>query len=147
MLASTVQFSTNDQPTTHSPPPNPKEHNRNLCRLISSGIGDQAMPGSTETTTRPLHKATPFSQGPPAPRAGLVVPSGPNRVHRFDAINQPHPTTLSIPTSPPPKGKRTNQVVLTIEDRCQTLTRPVSPPTSTPTPHPGVAGSWTGFPV
>src|SRR3954447_23427949 len=27
MLASTVQFSTNDQPTTHSPPPNPKEHN------------------------------------------------------------------------------------------------------------------------
>src|SRR5206468_9958034 len=27
MLASTVQFSTNDQPTTHSHPPNPQEHN------------------------------------------------------------------------------------------------------------------------
>src|SRR5918993_3856113 len=56
MLASTVQFSTNDQPTTTSTTPRPSPR---------TGLRHQAMPGSfivqRNTTT-------------------VVVPSGPNRV-------------------------------------------------------------------
>lgn len=42
MLASTVQFSTNNQPTTHSPTPNP---------TTAGGMQDQAMPGQPSPTT------------------------------------------------------------------------------------------------
>src|SRR3954447_7784470 len=55
MLASTVQFSTNNQPTTHSPTPNPKEHNPH-GPAHSNGMQDQAMPGGSETTTRRHHR-------------------------------------------------------------------------------------------
>src|SRR3982750_4883833 len=44
MLASTVQFSTNDQPPTHHPPPNPEE--QRLTPAHSDGMKDQIMPGT-----------------------------------------------------------------------------------------------------
>jgi hypothetical protein len=43
MLASTVQFSTNNQPTTTKPPPAHKEHGHS--RLSRNGMKGQVMPG------------------------------------------------------------------------------------------------------
>src|ERR1700754_3171510 len=57
MLASTVQFSTNNQPTTRDPTPNP---------TTAGGIWNQAMPGDSIRNNNPTH--------------GELVLSGPNRV-------------------------------------------------------------------
>src|SRR3954467_10940700 len=76
MLASTVQFSTNDQPTTHSPPPNPQGTTTPTNKDSSStrnGIRDQAMPG------------VPKQQPDPST---TVVLSGSNRV--LCTSHQPH---------------------------------------------------------
>src|SRR3954467_3287826 len=58
MLASTVQFSTNDQPTTHSPPPNPPgtHHPTNKAeqQLNSERYKGPGHAWRTETTTRSL---------------------------------------------------------------------------------------------
>ena len=92
MLASTVQFSTNNQPTTHSPTPATQEHNpthHGQNRLSQHGMQDQAMPGRTETTTTPTRGTD--------TKAGTVVPSGPNRVPT--AVNQPH--QQPVPHHPP----------------------------------------------
>src|SRR4051812_49197257 len=70
MLASTVQFSTNNQPTTHSPTPN---------------LG--AVTGSLKWYARPGHAWTVPKQQPD-PKAVTVVLSGPNRV--LIAFHQPH---------------------------------------------------------
>src|SRR3712207_9551079 len=48
MLASTVQFSTNNQPTTPQPPTKPRSRQQ---PNLSSGMSSQAMLGSSETTT------------------------------------------------------------------------------------------------
>jgi hypothetical protein len=48
MLASTVQFSTNNQPTTTTPTPNPGTTPEGASKRYM----DQVMPGSAETTTR-----------------------------------------------------------------------------------------------
>src|SRR6185295_15028596 len=47
MLASTVQFSTNNQPTTPQSPPEPQgtQPRTNSQPALSSGMKDQAMPG------------------------------------------------------------------------------------------------------
>jgi len=49
MLASTVQFSTNDQPTTHHVSHQLKEHNPQAGSL--NGMENQVMPGTGKTTT------------------------------------------------------------------------------------------------
>lgn len=89
MLASTVQFSTNNQPTTHSPTPNP---------TTAGGMRDQAMPGAPAGSRPPsrLRRKQP-----------MVVPSGPNRV--LSAFPQPHQD--SVPTTPKSSCTRRNPAV------------------------------------
>ena len=55
MLASTVQFSTNDQPTTHTSPTSPE---------TSDGIGNQIVPGTETTTSRRNADSRLFLQDP-----------------------------------------------------------------------------------
>jgi len=106
MLASTVQFSTNNQPTTHSPTPN---------------LG--AVTGSHERYARPGHAWTVPKQQPAGPKTTVVL-SGLNRV--LIISHQPHQQHLSTTRSPrcvlsPPAVAEENS--------------PVSPPTSTPPPR------------
>ena len=84
MLASTVQFSTNDQPTT---PTAPHQTSRNSAYrpAHSNGMGDQVMPG-TEGNNPQLTLLS-------------VVLSGPNRV--LIISYQPHRPSRSVPTRRP----------------------------------------------
>jgi hypothetical protein len=77
MLASTVQFSTNDQPTTR--------HVRHQTRTTPGGMPHQAMPG------RPPE--TPTASNQPPKDNHTVVPSGPNRV--LYTHHQPHQDSRS----------------------------------------------------
>ena len=74
MLASTMQFSTNNQPANHQPHTN-NHHN-------GPGMRSPVTPGTQTTTTPPSNTPT------------QVVPSGPNRV--------PHHQTPAAPTPTPP---------------------------------------------
>ena len=137
MLASTVQFSTNDQPTTTNPTPNPKtptphpqaRHTR-LQVVCETGHAWHTQP---TTTHRPWH-GQPKKQ--PHPQTA-VVPSGPNRVPIIPS--QPHHPHRSTPT---PHRK---QAVLSPDGRCQPKTHQCLRQMSTPPPHPGDAGPWTTF--
>src|ERR671921_654524 len=71
MLASTVQFSTNDQPTTPRPPPNPQH--RRPSRPASQWYGNQIVPG---TERQPLPEPS-GSKAPASPaRLFLQDPTG-----------------------------------------------------------------------
>lgn len=118
MLASTVQFSTNDQPTTHSPTPNP---------TTADGMRDQAMPGNQPPPTGEAMA--------PKKTTTTVVPSGPNRV--LSALPQPH---QKEPFPPPQKGSCTRS-----PGRCQGKTHQCLRHLSTPTRHTQVAGSIPPF--
>jgi hypothetical protein len=127
MLASTVQFSTNDQPTTHNaphqqpqPPPN---------RRPRSGMRDQAMPGRPT----PPHPTGHQRSLRPSERQPTVVPSGPNRVLYIPL--QPHQINRSHHHSGCTKSTRP----------LPNTNSPVSPPSSTPTRHPQAAGSIPAF--
>jgi hypothetical protein len=54
MLASTVQFSTNNQPTTINANHQTLRNTTTIRRLISNGMEGQVMPGGSETTTPTL---------------------------------------------------------------------------------------------
>src|SRR3954453_3627912 len=74
MLASTVQFSTNDKPTTI--PPTPTRKPRTVCR--------------PDCAWHRNNNPSPSHQPGGAGIAGPVVLSGPNRVLCLVAIHQPH---------------------------------------------------------
>src|SRR5688572_10591423 len=125
MLASTVQFSTNDQPTTrtaHTKPPTQPAKPTTSKRYVN-----QIAPG-TETTTHPHHSegagepARLFFQDP----TGCLSSSTSRTSHRF----------------PPPSQVRTQ-----VAGRCRWLTRQCLRHMSTPPPQTGSAGHWTAFAV
>src|SRR3954447_20166818 len=97
MLASTVQFSTNDQPTTH------RKHQ--TTRLTPDRYVSQTVPG-TETTTHPRASAT--------PRLGCSFRTQQGAHH--------HPPAAS-PEDFHTAGAEAPAVVLTPQNRCQWLTR------------------------
>src|SRR3954451_16971586 len=68
MLASTVQFSTNDQPKTRPGTPAPQ---------TAAGMPPQVLPGTENNNLTARCRLS-------------VVPSGPNRVLCLDALHQPH---------------------------------------------------------
>ena len=117
MLASTVQFSTNNQPTTHSPTPNPAAPpavcETRPCLAPSRGITSDF--GSETTTTR-------------------VVLSGPNRVLTSA-------TSRTRTPFPPPRGGCTRK----ISGRCRRPTCQCLRHLSTPPPRSGGAGSMPPF--
>ena len=118
MLASTVQFSTNDQPTTRTAP--------HQTRRSAGGMRGQAMPGR-------LPKPKTSSQSPK--KQPTVVPSGPNRV--LCAPSQPH-QDQPVPTTPKSSCTRKSRPL-------PRTNSPVSPPLSTPPPQSGGAGSLHPF--
>jgi hypothetical protein len=81
MLASTVQFSTNNQPTTHSPTPATPPHQKGHHPVCET----RPCLATTRTTVRHgLRKKQP-----------TVVPSGPNRV--LNIPSQPHQPIIPTP--------------------------------------------------
>lgn len=116
MLASTVQFSTNDQPTTRTAPhqtrPPPAVYGTRPCLAPDK--------------RRPLVQAT--------ERQPMVVLSGPNRVPVTDT--QPHHPL--VPHHPEGMAVLEHQAVAGTDS-------PVSPPMSTPTRHSRAAGSIPSF--
>ncbi len=125
MLASTVQFSTNDQPTTHRHPPNP-------ATVTSHKRYKQPGHAWTETTTTRSPQAT--TPAPPASHGcSFRTQQGAHRLPPAAPTPVP-PTTSQLP--------RTRNA-----GRCRRHDSPVSPPSSTPPPHPGGAGYWTSFPA
>src|SRR3954469_21385956 len=58
MLASTVQFSTNNQPTTHSPTPATRNTTPPRGPALQHGMQDQAMPGQSPKQQPPPHGGT-----------------------------------------------------------------------------------------
>src|SRR5689334_3082994 len=91
MLASTVQFSTHNQPTTTRHPPNPTLNRKTRSR--TSGIGGQVMPGRNNN---PLHRGPGDDHRTPiAGTADMVVLSGPNRM--LYARNSAAPATPPRP--------------------------------------------------
>ena len=88
MLASTMQISTNNQPTTPQPHTSHQEHN--LKKV-----------GSPARYVRPGHAWTVLKQQPLAPQDHTVVLSGPNRV--LIISRQPH-RHQPFPPTPSPKG-------------------------------------------
>src|SRR3954469_17500666 len=86
MLASTVQFSTNNQPTTHSPTP-----------ATRNTTTPQGATGSPARYDEPGHAST-YRNNNPRPEDHTVVPSGPNRVPI--AVTS---RTSSTRSAPPPK--------------------------------------------
>jgi hypothetical protein len=122
MLASTVQFSTNDQPTTPSdntntgPRPLPRTIQPVCCRGRAWRKNNQ-----------------PQDRGHPPPQSQKrVVLSGLNRVLIID-----HPAAPAAPFPPTP---RRGPAVLGRSGRCQKSTRQCLRHMSTPPPHPGGAG-------
>jgi hypothetical protein len=97
MLASTVQFSTNNQPTTLTPPTNTGNN-------VPAGMGDQVIPGVETTTGSPsgprpagLHRSgpsRPASRAPGGPGCSFRYPTGCSLVRR----PQPHQPTVPPPT-------------------------------------------------
>ena len=125
MLASTVQFSTNDQPTTHSPTPNP---------TTAGGMRDQAMPGNHTPTPTPQQRR---NRNHGTERQPTVVPSGPNRVPT--TTNQPH--QQPFPHHPPTREEQQysdHQPLPAAAHQCLRHT-------STPTQHPQATGSIPSF--
>jgi hypothetical protein len=121
MLASTVQFSTNDQPTTPSPTPATPPHTRGDIRY--------ARPGHAWQPTKQTFHKPPKKQPPTA-----AVPSGPNRVLSAS------PSRTKTPFPPPPKEQ--------LYQASQPLPRknsPVSPPSEHPTTTLGQRGLHTTF--
>jgi hypothetical protein len=123
MLASTVQFSTNTQP-----PPQPPQHTH-----------PQAQHTPTDAAIRPGSDRRQETQPAPPHQRGqhTVVFSGPNRVSTATTNRTPR----AAPTTPTPPnrgaaGAAVRGRVAVVDDDS-----PVSPPSSTPTPHPGAAGS------
>src|SRR5215208_1139210 len=122
MLASTVQFSTNDQPTTSrrtpAPPPWP------MCPSRHAWLKQQPPTPPDPDTTGPRHRRTPGTTGPPAP-PGWLFPQDPTGCSPPDPAAPtdgfPHPRKRGDAYSHPPAVARTDS--------------PVSPPTSTPPPH------------
>jgi hypothetical protein len=111
MLASTVQFSTNDQPTTHqqhqtrNPNPNgPRSRGMSPRPCLDTIPPRPPPPGANRGSTArknnppPPPAAQPRKKGRPRPTTCVFVSSGPNRVPT--ANHQPHHT----PVPPPPKG-------------------------------------------
>ena len=128
MLASTVQFSTNDQPTTPQPPPNPRPASNR--RQHRSGMRARSCLALKATPPRTIR-----SEGAhPLAGADSVVLSGPNRV--LSAHSQPHQQPISVT---PKRGVYSDRRPLPGTDW------PVSPPLSTPPPRSGGAGSWPAF--
>jgi hypothetical protein len=120
MLASTVQFSTNNQPTTQQPHTSHQEHNPQQA-------------GSLTRYARPGHAWTVPKQqpGPKTRSCSFRTQQGANH------LPPAAPTSLSATTtwcvlSPPAVAEENS---------------PVSPPVSTPPPHTGSAGYWTTFAV
>src|SRR3982750_2181839 len=105
MLASTVQFSTNNQPTTPQPPPDQQPAD---TRRHTTAVWKPDHAWHTETTT-PCEAPAP--QAPtPATRAGAgsrVVPSGPNRV--LSRRHRPHQPAVPHPHRTPPPGGHPHQ--------------------------------------
>jgi hypothetical protein len=119
MLASTVQFSTNDQPTTHKP------HTR---------------PGNHRRYTRPGHAW----QTPETPQGSEPVSERNNQRELFfqdpTGCYPPSPSRTTKNRSIPPEGSRTKT-----PQPLPGKNSPVSPPLSTPTRHPRAAGSLHPF--
>jgi hypothetical protein len=95
MLASTVQFSNNTPPTTHThhlhhAQPHPTGHSHTQHGLMEDGTGQKQ---------QPLHKeAPPVSRKPTT--GGRVVLSGPNRMslspHHHTRSSAPHQRSRSL---------------------------------------------------
>jgi hypothetical protein len=97
MLASTVQFSTNDQPTTHSATPDPTTRRR----YAAPGHAWQSNPRSNNPW---LFLQDPTGCHPPSPsRTSPPVPTPPQE--RCTRLNRPLPgknSPVSPPSSTPP---------------------------------------------
>ena len=116
MLASTVQFSTNTQPTPHTT------------------TRQRQPPGITADADRLTQPATPEG----ADAGCLRTPTG-----CLPTTRQPQPPTRSTPRPATPEGTTRHAAVLAVEHLRPAGPSPVSPPSSTPPPHSGGAGSWT----
>ena len=128
MLASTVQFSTNDQPTTHTTPTSHKQH---------PPTGESCLHGMRARLCLALKATPPRTISPEAP-------ASPARLFFQDPTGcyTPHTSRTTTLFLYPPKGACTKSLwPLPAPDW------PVSPPLSTPTRHSRVAGSWTTFAV
>jgi len=111
MLASTVQFSTNDQPTTHqqhqtrNPNPNgPRSRGMSPRPCLDTIPPRPPPPGANRSSTARKNNPPPPPAAQPQDRGAhpttcVFVSSGPNRVPT--ANHQPHHT----PVPPPPKGR------------------------------------------
>jgi len=91
MLASTVQFSTNNQPTTPQPPTNPTSQHPTVPTLERYERPGHAWLKKT-TTGQETNRLT----NPPATADPMVVPSGPNRM----LYALPSRTTTPFPRNP-----------------------------------------------
>ena len=118
MLASTVQFSTNDQPTTHKP---------HTSTTTVDGMRDQAMPGRPPAPTRRARQVSErnnqrlFFQDPTGCLTSFLSRTNRNRSH--------HPRVAVLGAAGRCRGKT-----------CQCLRH-----LSTPTRHPQAAGSMPPF--
>ena len=107
MLASTVQFSNNNQPQPHQPP------HTHTPTTGTRQFDDQAQ----DWTTRKQ----------PHPTQGTLVPSGPNRMsHRHHQPHHQHPFHTTT---------RQSRAVLEPDEPLPATDSPVSPPMSTPPAH------------
>ena len=124
MLASTVQFSTNDQPTTHNPTPAtpPPPHSRNRIRY--------ARPGRAWKT----HRGTRLKQA-----SETTTPQSCS----FRTQQGAHRPPPAAPTRPFPPPRRA--AVLDHHGRCQEKTNQCLRHLSTPTRHTRTAGSIPAF--
>src|SRR5215213_9843689 len=100
MLASTVQFSTNDQPTTPPPTPDPRTGPGNAETPTRSGLQTRSCLAPKTTTHRPAPL-----RGEPTTRLFLQDPTGcpPSPTNPTDRC-VPHPST---PTRRHVRGART----------------------------------------
>ena len=131
MLASTMQFSTHNQPTTHPETPAPR-HRRH--RHHPNRYAPQVMPG-TETTTTPHRGTRRHRAADPPGRPGCSLRTQQGAQH---PPRPPPPAPFRTPGTPPrghPPGRVPDPA-----GHQPTTDSPVSPPTSTPPPPPG----WHG---
>ena len=120
MLASTVQFSTNDQPTTHSPTPNPTHTSQTVCETRPC-----------LATPPPKHTAASKSLKQQPPGLFLQDPTG-------CSTASPSRTNPTVPTTPKSSCTRSSTAVARKNS-------PVSPPSEHPTPHTRSRGLHTSL--
>jgi hypothetical protein len=118
MLASTVQFSTNDQPTT------PSDNTNTTAHAVTGMLSRSCLAKKQPHKARGIRHQEPIT----------VVPSGLNRV--LIIVCQPHQTPVPPSRSTPERmGSCTR-----FAGRCQLITRQCLRHMSTPPPHTGDAG-------